>query len=607
MGEPFVQPDQGTVAFASGLHGWGFTLTTFATILGKQLGVAPEKLQKRLWGDNFYDPDVKKWLKTDISPTTGKKLKRGFCQFVLAPIYRIIKGCLGGPEKRELLDKNIQQLGIELKAAEKALEGKDLMKCVMPKFLPLGTALLEMMVRHLPSPVQAQRYRVENLYEGPMDDECADAVRRCDPEGPLMVYISKLVPSPDQGSRFYAFGRVFSGTARTGQKVRILGPDYIPGQKSDLYVKNIQKVCVAMGRYFENMDSVPAGNTVCLVGLDQFLIKSGTVTTSEVAHNFRMMKFSVSPVVRVAVQPKNAADVPKLAEGLRKLIKTDPCVQCSIDEATGEMIVAAAGELHLEIVLDDLAKLSRVEFHQSDPVTSFRETVTERTPEACLAKSPNKHNRLWVSAEPFPEGLADAVESGGISIRTEAKELGRELSDRFGWDPLESRKIWRAVMRGARFNIADVTLHADAIHHGAGQIIPAARRVLYAAQLSARPRLMEPMYLVEIQTEDSAMGSVYSVLSMRRGHVFSSEQREGTPIYTLKAYLPVMESFGFTSALREATGGNAFPQCVFDHWQAMSGDPLDPYSTVGKAVLGVRKRKGLKAELPTAASFMDKL
>jgi elongation factor 2 len=342
--------------------------------------------------------------------------------------------------------------------------------------------------------------------------------------------------------------------------------------------------------------------------------------------------------------------VPKLAEGLRKLIKTDPCVQCSIDEATGEMIVAAAGELHLEIVLDDLAKLSRVEFHQSDPVTSFRETITERTPEACLAKSPNKHNRLWVSAEPFPEGLADAVESGGISIRTEAKELGRELSDRFGWDPLESRKIWcwgpettgpntlfdttrgvqylseikdsfmsafqwatregalcGEVMRGARFNIADVTLHADAIHHGAGQIIPAARRVLYAAQLSARPRLMEPMYLVEIQTEDSAMGSVYSVLSMRRGHVFSSEQREGTPIYTLKAYLPVMESFGFTSALREATGGNAFPQCVFDHWQAMSGDPLDPNSTVGKAVLGVRKRKGLKAELPTAASFMDKL
>jgi elongation factor 2 len=170
-------------------------------------------------------------LKTDVSPTTGKKLQRGFCQFVLSPIFKVIKGCMGGPERREALDKHVHALGIELKAAEKALEGKDLMKCVMPKFLPLGTALLEMMVRHLPSPVEAQKYRVENLYEGPMDDECAEAIRRCDKDGPLMVYISKLVPSPDQGSRFYAFGRVFSGTAKTGQKVRILGPDYIPGQK----------------------------------------------------------------------------------------------------------------------------------------------------------------------------------------------------------------------------------------------------------------------------------------------------------------------------------------------------------------------------------------
>lgn len=169
--------------------------------------------------------------KSNVSAITGKKLKRGFCQFVLGPIYRLIKGSLAGPEKRQGLDKYMPQLGIELKAAEKALEGKDLMKCVMPKFLPLAAALLEMMVRHLPSPVEAQRYRVENLYEGPMDDECADAIRRCDKEGPLMIYISKLVPSPDQGSRFYAFGRVFSGTVRNGQKVRIMGPDYMPGQK----------------------------------------------------------------------------------------------------------------------------------------------------------------------------------------------------------------------------------------------------------------------------------------------------------------------------------------------------------------------------------------
>jgi elongation factor 2 len=419
--------------------------------------------------------------------------------------------------------------------------------------------------------------------------------------------------------------------------------------QTDLYVKNIQKVCIAMGRSFENMDSVPAGNTVCLVGIDQYLLKSGTITTSDVAHNFRMMKFSVSPVVRVAVQAKNAADVPKLAEGLRKLVKTDQCVQCAIDDSTGEMIVAAAGELHLEILLGDLADLAKVEFTKSAPVTSFRETVSE-TSETCLAKSTNKHNRLWVSAQPFPDGLAEAIDGGSISVLSESRELGRELADRFDWDPLECRKIWcwgpattgpnalfdttRGVqylnevkdsitnafqwatgegalcaepMRGCRFNIIDVTLHADSAHRNARQIMPPARRVLHASQLSARPKLLEPVYLVEIQTEESAMGGVYSVLATRRGHVISSEQREGTPIFTLKAYLPVMESFGFTSALREATSGNAFPQCVFDHWQVMSGDPLDASSVVGKAVLGVRKRKGLKLELPTAAALIDKL
>jgi elongation factor 2 len=133
------------------------------------------------------------------------------------------------------------------------------------------------------------------------------------------------------------------------------------------------------------------------------------------------------------------------------------------------------------------------------------------------------------------------------------QEIKDSLMSAFQWASHEGA-LCGEVMRGTRFNLVDVTLHTDAIHRGGGQIVPTARRVLYAAQLSAKPRLMEPVYLVEIQTEDSAMGGVYSVLSARRGHVFSSEQREGTPIYTLKAYLPVMESFGFTSALREATG-----------------------------------------------------
>jgi len=162
-------------------------------------------------------------------------------------------------------------------------------------------------------------------------------------------------------------------------------------------------------------------------------------------------------------------------------------------------------------------------------------------------------------------------------------------------------------MRACRYNILDVTLHADAIHRGGNQIIPACRRSIYAAQLTAEPRLLEPVYLVEIQCPEHAMGGIYGVLNRRRGHVFAEEQRPGTPIYTIKAYLPVMESFGFTADLRSHTGGNAFPQCVFDHWQVMNGDPLDVTSKIGQLVTSIRKRKGLKEEIPALENYLDRL
>ncbi|KAG1610272.1 hypothetical protein G6F44_013569 [Rhizopus delemar] len=168
----------------------------------------------------------------------------------------------------------------------------------MRKFLPCGDALLEMICIHLPSPITSQAYRAALLYEGPADDECSVGIRNTDPNGPLMLYVSKMVPTSDKG-RFYAFGRVFSGTVRAGMKVRIQGPNYVPGSKNDLAVKSIQRTVLMMGRNVEAIEDCPAGNIIGLVGVDQFLVKSGTITTSEVAHNMKVMKFSVSPVVQV--------------------------------------------------------------------------------------------------------------------------------------------------------------------------------------------------------------------------------------------------------------------------------------------------------------------
>jgi len=647
LGDLQVYPDKGTVCFGSGLHGWAFTVTKFARLYAEKFGVAKEKLQERLWGDNWFDAETKKWQKKNIS-ASGKPLKRAFCQFILDPIYKLFDAVMNA--KKDVFEKMITQLKIKLENDEKDQNGKILLKTVMRKFLPAADALLEMMVLHLPSPVTAQRYRVETLYEGPLDDECATAIRNCDSKGPLMMYVSKMVPTSDKG-RFYAFGRVFSGTIKTGQKVRIMGPNYLPGKKDDLFIKNIQRTVLMMGRYTEPIEDCPCGNTIGLVGVDSYLSKSGTISTSEEAHNIKVMKFSVSPVVRIAVEPKNPSDLPKLVEGLKRLSKSDPCVQCYIEES-GEHIVAGAGELHLEICLKDLQEefCGGIELKTSDPVVSFRETVSTLSNQICLSKSPNKHNRLYVQAQPMDDGLPDDIENGVISAKEDPKVRGRALADKYGWDVNDARKIWcfgpettganilvdmtkgvqylneikdscgaafqwaskegalcEENMRGIRFNLLDVTMHADAIHRGGGQIIPTARRVLYAAELTAAPRLMEPVYLVEIQTPENAMGGIYGVLTRRRGHVISEEQRPGTPLYNVKAYLPVMESFGFTADLRSHTSGQAFPQCVFDHWQILQGDPLDVSTKAFTTVMGVRKRKGIALEIPPLDRYLDKL
>jgi len=643
MGDIQVKPDNGTVGFGSGLHGWGFTLKEFAEMYATKMGTEPKKMLKNLWGNRFFYAKERKWKNQ-----AGDGGVRGFCMFVLDPIYKMFNSIM--EFKKETYTKLLEKLDVKLDVEERQLEGKPLLKTVMRKWLPAGDALLMMIAIHLPSPVTAQKYRMEMLYEGPDDDECAIGVKTCNPDAPLMMYISKMVPTSDKG-RFYAFGRVFSGTCETGQKVRIMGPNYVVGKKEDLNIKSIQRTILMMGRSVEPIPSVPCGNICGLVGVDAYLVKTGTITTSESAHNMRVMKFSVSPVVRVAVEPKDPQHLPKLVEGLKRLSKSDPMVLCFTEES-GEHIIAGAGELHLEICLKDLEEdHAGIPLIKSSPVVSYRETVTADSSIQCLSKSPNKHNRLLMQARPMPEGLPEDIDKGEVSDKQDFKIRGRYLSDTYGYNVDEARKIWcfgpegtgpnividatKGVqylneikdsvvagfqwatkegvmcdenMRGVRFDIQDVTLHTDAIHRGGGQIIPTARRCLYACYLTAQPGILEPVYLVEIQCPQSACGGIYGVLNRKRGHVFEDAAVVGTPMQMVKAYLPVMESFGFTAELRAATSGQAFPQCVFDHWQVLPGDPLDPLTKPGEVVLETRKRKGAKQEnVPGLDNYLDKL
>merc|ERR1712151_1060857 len=294
---------------------------------------------------------------------------------------------------------------------------------------------------------------------------------------------------------------------------------------------------------------------------------------------------------------------------------------------------------------------AQCEFTVGDPVVTWGETVTEESKVQCLSKSPNKHNRIYMRAVPLDEELANEIEkpNSTVGAKADPKERNKKLRTDFQWSEEEARKLWcygpetdganvvidktvavqyvneikehvnsafqwaskegpicEENMRGVRFNLVDVTLHADSIHRGAGQIMPPTRRCCFAALMTATPTLQEPIFLVEITCPQSAMSGVYNVMNMRRGCVFEENQREGTPLVQVKAHLPVSESFGFVSALRQDTSGQAFPQCVFDHWDVMPGDVMSA-GKMQDLVLGIRKRKNLKVELPALGDYLDKL
>jgi len=276
--------------------------------------------------------------------------------------------------------------------------------------------------------------------------------------------------------------------------------------------------------------------------------------------------------------------------------------------------------------------------------------VANQSSQNCLAKTANKLNRLYMQCVPMGKE-ASAIEKGDLKVSdTDEKKLAKQLGEEFQWD-VEGKKLWawgpepnqgtcalvdvsRAVdylndarelivtgflntvsrgplteepMRGVRFNLTDAMLHSETTHRSTSQILPAVRRCMFGAVLTADPIILEPVFAVDIQCPDTAIGGIFTVLTRRRGHFVSQEQRPGTPLYQVKAFLPVMESFGFTEDLRSATHGQAFPQCVFDHWQPLPGSPVEPGSKAYQVAMAIRKRKGLKEVLPTSDQYIDKL
>jgi len=641
LGDVSVDPRKGNVSFGSGKQGWAFTLPVFAKFYSEN-PADQAKMVSRLWGENYWDPESRKFYDVPQTPT-GKPLTRYAVQMIFDPLVKVFNSCKNNDFAT--LDTILPKIGVKLAKEERELRGGDLTKKVMKKWLPVADTLTRLVVENLPSPKVAQQYRVENLYTGPLDDECATAIRNCDPNGPLNIFISKMIDPVGDGKRFYAFGRVFSGTVKPQQEVRILGPNYVFGEKSELTVKKIPGTQLFFGPKIENVSFVPCGNTVGISGLEKILTKSGTISTSQSAYPIAPMKFSVAPVVRRSVAPLNTANLVKFTETLKRLEHVDPCLQVIMKNK--EFIIAGAGEFHIEVAIGELRKMlgDEIPFKVNPPTVEYCETVTSQSSVVCLAKSPNNLNRLFVTAEPISEELCIAIEKNLLEVK-DPKIRAKQLSEQFGWDKNEVSKIWfwkgsnvivnmstgisflneikdhvkgafeevvsegilcAEPLRGVRFNLHDAKLHSDSVHRGPGQIIPAAKKVFWASFLAAKPALVEPYFMAEIETENKTISKVYTVVTSRRGSVQEQIPKNGTPLSVIKAHLPVERSFGFDALLREATAGYGFLQLMFSHWEKVTGDPFQPATIPFVIVKDVRKRKELKEELPTWDQYNDKL
>ncbi|KAI0050624.1 Calreticulin-domain-containing protein [Auriscalpium vulgare] len=655
-----LSPENGNVAFASTDMGWCFTLRSFAQMYAETYGpLDVASFADRLWGDIYFNNETRKFTRKAADPEST----RSFVQFILDPLYKLYSQVLS--EDTDSLKNTLTGLNIHLKPVMYKMDVRPLLKAVLDQFFGTSTGLVDMIVECIPNPVEAAADKVERTYTGPITSDLATSLKTSDPQGPVVVHVTKLYHTTDAQS-FRAFGRVFSGTVKKGMDIKVLGEGYSPEDEEDMMKVQIDDIWVSESRYFIPVDEAPAGNLILLGGVDASITKTATLAAVDIDDDlyiFRPIKHMTQSVLKVAIEPIAPSELPKMLSGLRSINKSYPLVSTKVEES-GEHVLIGTGELYLDCVLHDLRRLfSEIEIKVSDPVTKFCETVLETSALKCYADTPNKKNRLTMIAEPLERGIAEDIETGRVNMRMSAKERGKFFEEKYQWDLLASRSIWAfgpdesgpnallddtlpsqidkkllgsvkehikqgfqwgaregplcdEPMRNVKFRILDASLAQEPIFRGGGQIVPTARRVCYSSFLMATPRLMEPVYYVEVQAPADCISAVYTVLARRRGHVTQDIPKAGSPLYTVKALIPVIDANGFETDLRTATQGQAFCLQVFDHWSIVPGDPtdssiklrpLEPASGQALArdlVLKTRRRKGLGDQI-AVSKYLD--
>ncbi len=487
----------------------------------------------------------------------------------------------------------------------------------LAKKAQLHKIILNMVIKHLPDPLVAQKYRIPQVWKGDLDSDIGKSMQACNFHGPVSMMIIKIIIDPHAGE--IAVGRVFSGTLKKGSEL------YIVGQGNTKF--KVQLLSMMVGPDRISVDEMAAGNIAALVGL-KAAIAGSTVSSIPNMDPFEPMQHYTDPVVTLAIEAKHTADLPKLIEVLRSVSKADPSIQIEINQETGEHLISGMGELHLEVTMYRIKNDYKIEVQTSDPLVVYRETIDHKGG-PFEGKSPNKHNRFYFEVEPLPEAAIQLIKDGVLpqgakfkdkkTIQDELEKAGFSREEARGIVVVEGNNIMTDVTKGIQYldetmelliegflevmskgplanekvygikaRLVDAKLHEDSIHRGPAQVIPAGRNSLYGAMTQGKRVLMEPMQKVFINVPQEIMGSVTNEIQQRRGVVEEMNQ-EGDDL-VIVAKIPVSGMFGFASAIRSATGGKVL-------WSSENYGYQRVPAEIQKEIVGkVRERKGLKTE-----------
>ena len=476
---------------------------------------------------------------------------------------------------------------------------------------PVHEVVLDMVVRHLPNPLDSQPYRIPKIWQGDLESAEGKSLVKCDSSGPVFFGITKIVIDPQAGE--ISAGRLFSGTMKKGSDA------YLNRMKQST---RIQQIFIYNGAKREIVDNVPAGNFIGVAGVKSYV---GETITEGPTEPFEEITHIFEPVVTKAIEAKKPSDLPKLIEVLRMVGKEDPTVKIEINEETGEHLMHGMGELHLEVIENRIKSEKGVEVQSSPPIVVYRETITKKSPEV-MGKTPNKHNHLFFVVEPLEDAVYQAIKSGKIREgRIKKKDL--ELRDAFveaGIDSKTALKVkdiykgnvfmdatrgqvhigeviemildmFEDIMRSGplakepctkvKVLLTDMKLHEDAIHRGPAQMYPAVREGMRGAMMHSGPMMLEPLQILQLEAPADYLGDLSKLISNKRGQLLDVQQ-EGNTI-TVRAKMPVGEMFGWISALRSATGGRGVSSVVDQLFQRL------PEELQQRIIKQLRDRKGL--------------